>query len=88
MTEIHVYSSARCPYCDRAKELLQRKELQYVEHRVDQDPVALEKMIALCDGRRSVPQIIINGLAIGGFDDLNALDQSGRLSEILNTTEE
>ena len=87
MAEVIVYSSANCPYCDRAKQLLGRKQVSFVEYRVDQDPARLSEMLSLCEGRRSGPQIIINGQAIGGFDDMNALEQQGVLDNLLNSSD-
>lgn len=82
MAKIIVYSTATCPYCDRAKTLLTNKGLQYQEIRVDLDSQAREEMMQK-SGRRTVPQIFINDEPIGGFDDLYALDQSGKLDELL-----
>jgi glutaredoxin 3 len=80
--EIIVYSSAVCPYCDRAKALLDRKGLAYQEIRVDLDE---HKRIEMMErsGRRTVPQIFINGNSIGGCDDLYALEKQGFLDKII-----
>lgn len=83
MTKIEIYTTLTCPYCVNAKELLQRKGQQYTEIRVDQDPAKLQEMMQRCDGRRTVPQIIINGVAIGGYSDLRALEESGQLNNFL-----
>ncbi len=82
MVKIVVYSSAHCPYCDRAKALLQRKGLSFEEIRVDLDPLAKDAMIALT-GRRTVPQIYIGEVHVGGCDDLYALERSGELAPLL-----
>lgn len=82
MAKIVVYSTATCPYCVRAKDLLTSKGLSYEEVRVDIDSKAREEMMQK-SGRRTVPQIFINDEPIGGFDDLYALDQSGQLDELL-----
>lgn len=82
MTEIIVYSSAVCPYCDRAKALLDRKGLAYQEIRVDLDEHKRIEMMEL-SGRRTVPQIFINGKSIGGCDDLYALEQQGLLDKLI-----
>lgn len=71
MKKVLIYSSAVCPYCVRAKQLLQAKGLVYTEIRVDLDESEREKMIAL-SGRRTVPQIFIDDKHIGGCDDLYA----------------
>ncbi len=82
MNEITIYSTLICPYCNAAKQLLKSKGLEYQEIRVDQDRqqrlVMMEK-----SGRTSVPQIFINGKHVGGFDDLNAINRSGQLDQML-----
>jgi len=82
MTKIVMYTKANCPYCDFAKQLLDAKKQTYSEIRVDLDPHQREEMERL-SGRRTVPQIFINDQAIGGFDDLSALSQSGELDKLL-----
>lgn len=69
MTRCVIYTSATCPYCVRAKQLLEAKGISYEEIRVDLDANQREKMIAL-SGRQTVPQIFINDVHIGGCDDL------------------
>lgn len=83
MSNIIIYTKEHCPYCDWAKQLLDSKKLSYQEIRIDLDTSKREQMEKL-SGRRTVPQIIINELAIGGYDDLVALDHSGKLNELLN----
>lgn len=82
MQKIILYTTQTCPYCTYAKKLLDKKELHYTEIRVDLNPVMRDEMINLT-GRRTVPQIIIDGEPIGGFDDLHALDVSGKLDEMI-----
>ena len=82
MSKIVIYTTAVCPYCNNAKRLLAEKRLDYTEVRVDTDPEKMKKMIEL-SGRRTVPQIFINGKPIGGFDDLSALNASGKLDDLL-----
>jgi glutaredoxin 3 len=82
MAKVIVYSKPVCPYCDRAKALLQEKNIAYTEVRVDQDPEALALMMEK-SGQRTVPQIFINDRSIGGFDDLWALEQAGELDPML-----
>ena len=82
MTEIIMYTTANCPYCVRAKELLAAKGLSYKEMRVDMDEELRQDMMQK-SGRRTVPQIFINGQAIGGFDDLYELDRTGKLVSML-----
>lgn len=83
MANVVVYSSANCAYCERAKQLLQHKGVAYQEIRIDLDVQEREKMMKL-SGRRTVPQIFINDQSIGGFDDLYALDKSGKLDSLLS----
>ena len=71
MKNVLIYTTASCPYCIHAKQLLQEKGLAYSEIRVDLDDTEREKMITR-SGRRTVPQIFINNQHIGGFDDLYA----------------
>lgn len=79
---IIIYSTSSCPYCVRAKALLQQKNLSYTEILIDQDDAKREEMVAKTN-RQTVPQIFINDQHIGGCDDLYALERSGKLSEIL-----
>lgn len=82
MKKITVYSTQVCPYCVSAKRLLEKKGLTYQEIMVDQDPEQREIMMQKAQ-RTSVPQIFIDDFHVGGFDDLNALNQSGELDQIL-----
>lgn len=78
-----MYSTAVCPYCIRAEQLLQRKGItEFEKIRVDLQP---DLRIAMVEktGRRTVPQIFINDQHIGGFDDLAALDHAGELDALL-----
>lgn len=82
MTEVIMYSTGYCPYCIRAKQLLNRKNIPFTDIRVDAHPELRNEMIAKSD-RHTVPQIFINGQAIGGCDDLYALEAQGKLNELL-----
>ena len=83
MPKIEVYSTAVCPYCVAAKNLLKSKGLAWDEVRVDADPAQRELMLQRSGGRRTVPQIFINDQHVGGYDDLVAADRSGRLKQLL-----
>jgi|TARA_B100001059_G_scaffold25522_1_gene20485 glutaredoxin 3 len=74
-----IYSTAICPYCVRAKMLLDKRNIKYVEYKVDQDNKAFEEMLKLSNGRQSVPQIFIDNKHIGGYDDLVDFDLEGGL---------
>lgn len=82
MAKVEVYSSAYCPYCVRAKQLLERKGVAYQLIEVDREPGAMTRMIERSK-RRTVPQIFINGHHVGGCDDLYALDRQGGLDPLL-----
>ncbi len=83
MTDVLMYTTAVCPYCVRAEQLLKRKGVQQIEKiRVDLQPDLRVEMMEKT-GRRTVPQIYINGVYVGGYDDLAALDQAGGLDELL-----
>ena len=83
MATVEMYTTAICPYCIAAKNLLKARGLEYAEIRVDSDAAQRDAMLARSGGRRTVPQIFINGVHVGGYDDLAAADRSGRLKEIL-----
>ena len=80
MSTIKIYTSDNCWYCDQAKRLLDGKDATYEEIDVSNNPEILQEK---CPGQRTVPQIFINSEYIGGFDDLNALQQSGELDKKL-----
>jgi len=83
MAKVLMYCTAVCPYCVRAEQLLKRKGVLEIDKiRVDTQPELRDEMINKT-GRRSVPQIFINGEHVGGFDDLAMLDQEGRLEVLL-----
>ncbi len=82
MTQVVIYTTEVCPYCQMAKQLLTAKGVAYQEVRVDQDAAIKDAMIAK-SGRRTVPQIFINDQSIGGFDDLAALEKAGKLDVLL-----
>lgn len=79
---VQIYTSAACPYCIRARQLLDRKGIQYDEIRVDRDHEQLKTMIRR-SGRTTVPQVFIQGHPIGGYDDLADLDTTGNLDPLL-----
>lgn len=79
MAEVEVYITKWCPYCRRARTLLRRKGVSFVEIDIDEEPGRRAEMIRRARGRTSVPQIFIDGQHIGGSDDLVALDRAGGL---------
>lgn len=86
MAEIEIYSTAFCPYCSAAKNLLKARGLDWREFRIDADAAARRAMLERTGGARSVPQIFINGTWVGGFDQLAAAERSGKLNELLRAT--
>jgi glutaredoxin 3 len=85
MAEVELYTTRWCPYCTRARTLLRRKGISFVDIDIDEDPRRRQEMIQRAGGRTSVPQIFIDGEHIGGSDDLVALDGTGRLDAKLGT---
>ena len=83
MAKIEVYSTTYCPYCVRAKQLLDAKDVDYTEIDVTGDDTARIALVEKSGGRKTVPQIFINGRSIGGYDDLRALEESGELDKLL-----
>ncbi len=84
MTQIIVYSTGVCPYCDKAKDLLKRKGLAYQEMRVDTDQAKREEMLQKTNNARTVPQIFIGETHVGGYTDLYELEQAGKLDELVS----
>lgn len=87
MPHIVIYTTSTCPYCRAAKRLLEQKQLAYEEISVDGDPQKRAEMSRLAEGRRTVPQIFIDGRPIGGCDDLYALESDGELDRLLAASE-
>jgi glutaredoxin 3 len=83
-TKVQVYLTDWCPYCARAKGLLERKGAPFEEINVDERPEARAEMMAR-SGRRTVPQIFIGDTHVGGCDDLYALDAAGGLDHLLRS---
>ena len=81
--EILIYTGNRCAYCNAAKRLLDTKDAKYAEINIDENPDKREEMMQRTQ-RRTVPQIYIGELHVGGFDDLSELNHDGKLDELLN----
>jgi glutaredoxin 3 len=79
MAEVDIYTTMWCPYCARAKALLERKGVAYHEISLDEEPGRRAEMVQRSQGGRTVPQIFIDGEHVGGSDDLHALDRVGKL---------
>lgn len=84
MQPVKMYTTAVCPYCIRAKQILKSKGVEKIEEiRIDMEPEARAHMMEIT-GRRTVPQIFIGDTHVGGCDDLVALDGRGGLLPLLN----
>lgn len=83
MARVEIYTKSFCPYCARAKKLLEEKGADYEEFEILQNPDKREEMIQRSDGRSTVPQIFIDGRHVGGSDDLAALERQGQLDSML-----
>lgn len=82
--KVEIYTWSTCPFCIRAKALLDRKHVDYTEYCIDGDEDARAVMAKRANGRRSLPQIFIDDRHIGGCDDLHALNAKGKLDELLH----
>lgn len=83
MPRVKIYTTRICYYCDRAKDLLRKKNVEFEEIDVSDDPEMRAKLVEMTGGRRTVPQIWIGERHVGGFDDLYALEKSGELDALL-----
>lgn len=83
MKQVEIYTTPICGYCHAAKRLLDSKSVEYTEFNVMIDPNKRAEMTQRSMGGRTVPQIFIDGTPIGGFDDLNALERTGKLDPML-----
>ena len=86
MAEVELYTTMFCPYCARARALLEGKGILYTDIDIIEHPQGRDEMIRRAGGRTSVPQIFINGEHIGGSDELVALERAGELDTKLRST--
>ena len=86
MAEVKLYTTPFCPYCVRARALLERKGVAYTDIDIIGEPARRAEMVRRAGGRTSVPQIFIRGEHIGGSDELLALDRNGELDAKLGTS--
>jgi glutaredoxin 3 len=86
IANVEIYTKFACPYCVRAKHLLDSKGVSYIEYDVTMDAAKRAEMVARAPGAQTVPQIFINDVAIGGSDDLRALDVQGKLDNLLGAS--
>jgi glutaredoxin 3 len=83
MKKVVIYTTSSCPYCLRAKTLLERKHIEYEEINVEDNEELKQEMTTKAGGRKSVPQIFIADHHVGGCDDLYELDGQGKLASLL-----
>ncbi len=83
MAKVEIYTKFLCPYCTRAKSLLQSKGVEFIEYDITMGGPKREEMLSRAPGRSTVPQVFIDGKHIGGSDDLAALDRAGGLDPLL-----
>jgi glutaredoxin 3 len=83
MAKVEIYITRFCPYCSAARRLLAGKGVAFDDIDVSFDPAARAAMAERAGGRRTVPQLFVDGVHIGGCDDLFALDRAGRLDALL-----
>jgi glutaredoxin 3 len=84
MSKVEIYTKGHCPYCRRAKALLDQKGVEYVEYPIDVKPKLRDVMIERANGGYTVPQIFIDNQHIGGCDDMMALEYHDKLDPLLN----
>ena len=85
MARVKIYSTGACPYCQKAKALLQKWNVPFEEVRIDTDRGRLAEFARPTNGARTVPQILIDGKCIGGFTELTELHMEGGLDELVET---
>lgn len=83
MNSVLIYTKNYCPYCDKAKNYFNAKNIPFEERDVTHDPLLLQEMLERSNGRRTVPEIFINEQLIGGWDDLYVLVQNGEIDKLL-----
>ena len=84
-SNIEIYTWSTCPFCIRAKALLESKGVEYTEYCIDGDEAARNQMATRSSGKRSLPQIFIDEQHIGGCDDLYSLDRQGQVVPLLTS---
>ena len=83
MKKVEIYTWQYCPFCIRAKSLLNKKNIKFTEYKIDGDESAREKMSQRANGKRSLPQIFIDNNSIGGCDDLYSLEEDNKLDSLI-----
>ena len=88
MPQALIYTTGVCGYCVAAKNFLKSRGCDYSEVRIDREPGKLAEMLERSGGRRSVPQVFINGAHVGGYDDLVAADRNGKLAQLMTALDD
>ena len=83
MKKVEIYTWQYCPFCIRAKSLLKKKNIEFIEYKIDGDEAARKKMSQRANGKRSLPQIFIDNNSIGGCDDLYSLEEEHKLDSLI-----
>lgn len=83
---VEIYTWTYCPFCIRAKALLEKKGVSFQEYCIDGDESARDKMAQRANGKSSLPQIFINDQHVGGCDDIHALEAQGELDNLLSNS--
>jgi glutaredoxin 3 len=83
MAQVEIYTKFGCPYCARAKRLLDDKGIRYEEHDITMGGDKRQEMLGRANGRTTVPQVFVDGRHVGGSDDLAELERSGKLDPML-----
>jgi len=81
--KITLYTKSQCPYCVKAKQLLQNKKIDFIEIDITNNQDLIDEMLLKSSGRKTVPQIFIDDFCVGGYDDLYALNEKGELDKKL-----
>ena len=86
MPEVVIYTTTYCGYCLRAKMLMEEKQVRFEEINLDLQPEKYGEMLSRAEGRRTVPQIFVNGNGIGGYDEMYDMERKGQLDDLFATT--
>lgn len=83
MARVKIFSTASCPFCTKAKQLLTKWNIPFDEAMIDSDTAARREFVSVTNGARTVPQIIIDGVCIGGFTELTELHMDDKLNHLV-----
>ncbi|PPR47432.1 MAG: Glutaredoxin-3 [Alphaproteobacteria bacterium MarineAlpha5_Bin9] len=83
MNKVIIYTKDICGYCDRAKNFFKSKNINYTEYNINKEPKKFNEMIKISNGMKTLPQIFINKMHIGGYDDLKSIINTGKFDKII-----